>query len=111
MAFRGSGLPAGAATRKIKSLNPAHNQMMNSELLDSIVSRVMKALPGGEGQLARDLEKNLRAAMLGVFNRMDLVTREEFELQSELLSRTRTKLELLERQMAELEARLKEKHD
>ncbi len=81
--------------------------MIKTEFLDNLVRQVMQALPGGDGQLTRDLEKNLRAAIQGVFNRMDLVTREEFELQSELLARTRAKLELLEQQIAELEARLK----
>ncbi|HFC54039.1 MAG TPA: accessory factor UbiK family protein [Gammaproteobacteria bacterium] len=82
--------------------------MIKTEFLDNLVNQVMKALPVGGGQLTRDLEKNLRAAMQGVFTRMDLVTREEFELQSELLARSRAKLELLEQQIAELEARLKE---
>ncbi|HHS83531.1 MAG TPA: accessory factor UbiK family protein [Gammaproteobacteria bacterium] len=81
--------------------------MINTDFLDNLVRQVMQTLPGGDGQLTKDLEKNLRAAMQGVFNRMDLVTREEFELQTELLARTRTKLEQLEQQVAELEAQLK----
>ncbi len=81
--------------------------MIKTDFLDNLVRQVIQTLPGGDGQLTKDLEKNLRAAMQGVFNRMDLVTREEFELQTELLARTRTKLEQLEQQIAELEAQLK----
>ncbi len=81
--------------------------MIKTDFLENIVHQVMQSLPGGDSQLKRDLEKNLHAAMQGVFSSMDLVTREEFEVQSELLARSRTKLEQLEKQIAELEARLK----
>ncbi len=81
--------------------------MINTDFLDNLVRQIMQTLPGTDGQLTKDLEKNLRAAMQGVFNRMDLVTREEFELQTELLARTRSRLEQLEQQVAELEGQLK----
>ncbi len=82
--------------------------MMNPDFLEKIVRQVMRSLPGGDSQLRQDLEKNLHAAMQGVFSRMDLVTREEFEVQRDLLARSRTKLEQLEKQIAELEAQLKQ---
>ncbi len=81
--------------------------MMNPDFLEKIVRQVMRSLPGGDSQLRQDLEKNLHAAMQMVFSRMDLVTREEFEVQRDLLARSRTKLEQLEKQIAELEAQLK----
>ncbi len=84
------------------------SSMIKTEFLDNLVRQVMQALPGGDGRLTGDLEKNLRAAIQGVFSRMDLVTREEFELQSELLVRSRTKLEQLEQRLAELETQLKD---
>ncbi len=80
--------------------------MINTDFLDNLVRQVMQRLPGSDSRLVDDLEKNLRAAMYGVFSRMDLVTREEFDLQTELLARSRTKLEQLEQQIAELEAQL-----
>ncbi len=80
--------------------------MIKTDFLENIVRQVMQSLPGSDGQLKRDLEKNLHAALQGVFSRMDLVTREEFEVQSELLARSRTKLEQLEKQIAALEAQL-----
>ncbi len=52
---------------------------------------------------AADLEKNLRALLASTFSRLDLVTREEFDVQREVLARTRAKLEELEAKLAELE--------
>lgn len=52
---------------------------------------------------AADLEKNLRALLASAFSRLDLVTREEFDVQREVLARTRAKLEALEARLAELE--------
>jgi len=55
---------------------------------------------------AKDLERNLRALLTSAFSRLDLVTREEFDVQREVLARTRAKLEVLEAQVAELEKQL-----
>ena len=52
---------------------------------------------------ARDVEKNARALLSSFLSRLDLVTREEFDVQSEVLRRTREKLEQLEAKVAELE--------
>ena len=52
---------------------------------------------------ARDIEKNVRAMLTAGFARLDLVTREEFDVQSELLARTREKLTELEARLARLE--------
>ena len=76
--------------------------MLNPKLLDEMSARVsslLAATPAG------DIEKNMRAALAGVFAKLDLVTREEFDVQREVLSRTRAKLEALEASIAELEAR------
>jgi BMFP domain-containing protein YqiC len=54
---------------------------------------------------ARDLEQNLKAGLSGWLAKLDLVTREEFDVQAELLSRTREKLSQLETRLKELEAR------
>ena len=78
--------------------------MVSRPSIDDLARRVLDALPrdlaGGEA----DLRRNLRAALSGVLSRMDLVTREEFDAQTRVLARTREKLELLERQVATLEA-------
>lgn len=57
---------------------------------------------------AKDIEKNLRSMLNQGFSKLDLLTREEFEIQTEVLARTRAKLEALEQRVAELEARLKD---
>ena len=56
---------------------------------------------------AKDLEKNMKAMLNQGFSKLDLLTREEFEVQAEVLARTREKLEALEARVAELEARTK----
>lgn len=58
---------------------------------------------------ARDVEKNFRALMSSALARLDLVTREEFDVQAKVLARTREKLAALEARLTELEQRLKEK--
>ncbi len=56
---------------------------------------------------AKDLERNVRAMLNQGFAKLDLLTREEFELQAEVLARTRAKLDVLEQRVEELEAKLK----
>ncbi len=70
--------------------------------LDRLVETVIDALP----RVPQDLEQNLRAALAGVIDRLELVTREELEVQEQVLARTRARLEELERKIAELEERL-----
>jgi ubiquinone biosynthesis accessory factor UbiK len=60
-----------------------------------------------ENSPAKDLEKNVKAMLSQGFSRLDLVTREEFDVQSQVLAKTRAKLEELEARVAELEAQLK----
>ena len=73
---------------------------MDQRLLDEINEKVKAALAQSP---AADLDKNLRAMLGGLFSRLDLVTREEFDVQREVLLRTRTKLDALEKKLAELE--------
>jgi BMFP domain-containing protein YqiC len=54
-----------------------------------------------------DIEKNIDALLKGMFTKMELVTREEFDVQTEVLKRTRQKLEELEKKLFEIEARKK----
>lgn len=56
---------------------------------------------------AKDLEKNFKSMMTQGFSKLDLVTREEFDIQAQVLAKTRAKLELLEARVAELETVLK----
>ena len=76
------------------------------ERLDEIVRRVVDVLPEGVGTLEREVRSTLRSVLGAALERMDLVSREEFDVQQAVLERTRDKLESLERTVAELEARL-----
>ena len=80
--------------------------MMINPLFDTILKRFSSTLPPGAGLLKEDLEKNLRAALHSTFDKLDLVTREEFEIQAQVLSRSRAKLEQLEKTVAELESQV-----
>ena len=64
------------------------------------MAELLAALP------ARDFEKNLRAVVTGALGRLDLVTREEFDVQAKLLARARNQVAALEARVAELERRL-----
>ena len=83
--------------------------MVNTKLLDDIARRLSDAMPAAAKTVQDDLEKNLRAAAQAVFARLDLVTREEFDVQRKVLARSREKIEQLEQQIAALEARLLKK--
>jgi BMFP domain-containing protein YqiC len=58
-----------------------------------------------ESSPAKDLEKNVKAMMAQGFSKLDLVTREEFDIQNQVLAKTREKLEALEQRVAALEAK------
>lgn len=74
--------------------------------IDNLVKRLSNSLPSGLRHLHEDLEKNFRAILQSSFAKMDLVTREEFDVQRAVLTRTREKLEALEKQVAKLEEKL-----
>lgn len=76
---------------------------MDQKLLNDINDKVKAVLAQGP---AADVEKNLRALLGGLFSRLDLVTREEFDVQREVLLRTRSKLAELEKKVAELEKKI-----
>jgi len=77
--------------------------MQNPKFLDELATRIREVF--GQSPAA-DVEKNLRAVLMSFFSRLDLVTREEFDIQQAVLARTREKLEQLEKKVAELEGRM-----
>ena len=77
--------------------------MIEPKMLDDLARKLADAVPAGVRELQQDLEKNFHATLQAAFNKMELVTREEFEVQTALLARTREKLDALEKQVAELE--------
>lgn len=76
--------------------------MLNSKTLDELAARIGKAF---EASPAKDIEKNVKALLQSGLSRLDLVTRDEFDVQVEVLRKTREKVERLEARVAELEAR------
>lgn len=76
---------------------------MESKRLDDLARRLAAMMPSAAQDLQRDMEKNIRAVLQSSFQKMDLVTREEYDVQVALLARTREKLEALEQRVAALE--------
>lgn len=77
--------------------------MINTEMLDELAHKLTSALPQNISEFHQDIEKNLRAGLDGLFQKLDLVTREEYEVQLAVLSRSRERLALLEKQIEALE--------
>jgi BMFP domain-containing protein YqiC len=76
--------------------------MLNSKTLDDLAARIGKAF---EQSPAKDIEKNVKAMLQIGLGRLDLVTRQDFDVQTEVLRKTREKVDRLEARVAELEAR------
>ncbi len=80
--------------------------MIDSKTLDELARRLSQAIPASVRELQHDVEKNMRAALNSTFNKLNLVTREEFDVQAAVLARSRAKLHELEAQVAALEEQL-----
>ncbi|MCB1773552.1 MAG: accessory factor UbiK family protein [Gammaproteobacteria bacterium] len=77
--------------------------MLDPKLFDDISRRVAENMPRGLQALQDDMQRNLRAGLESALGKLNLVTREEFEVQQAVLARTREKLKALEARLAELE--------
>lgn len=82
--------------------------MFDSKHLDELSKRFSQSLPSSLKEAKQDIEKNFKLFLQGTFSKLDLVSREEFDAQAKVLSRTREKLEALEKQLDFL---MKEKND
>lgn len=76
--------------------------MLNAKVFEDLSAKVSAAL---DNSPAKDIEKNMRALLAQGFSRLDLVTREEFDIQAQVLARAREQLTALEARVTELEAR------
>ncbi|AKU24913.1 MULTISPECIES: accessory factor UbiK family protein [Telluria group] len=74
-----------------------------NNFFNDLQSKINQAI---ENSPAKDIEKNVKAMMTQGFAKLDLVTREEFEIQAQVLAKTRARLELVEARLAEIEAKL-----
>ena len=81
-------------------------KMFDPKSIDDIATRLSDAIPPGFTNLKEDMEKNFRAILQSALGKMDLVTREEFEVQKGVLAKTRAKLENLEKRVAEMEQQI-----
>ena len=82
--------------------------MKNDFKFEEIAKQVLGNLPSDFGKIQEDVEKNLKSSLQATFSRLDLVSREEFDIQSELLSRTRSLVEVLEKKIDTLEQNRKQ---
>jgi BMFP domain-containing protein YqiC len=77
--------------------------LLDFRMIDDLSQRLGALLPPSVGEAREDLTKNFKSALQAGLSRLDLVTREEFEVQRLVLRRTREKLEALEQRLAEME--------
>ena len=77
--------------------------MIAKQLIEEAASKISETLANSP---AKDFEKNAKAMLGSAFNKMDLVTREEYDIQQQILIKTRVKLTELEARLAQLEAQL-----
>jgi len=80
--------------------------MFDPKSIDDMASRLADALPSGLSNVKEDMEKNFHAILQGALGKLDLVTREEFEVQKAVLAKTRSKLEALEKRVDDIELKL-----
>ena len=79
--------------------------LFNSTALDDLARRLADSVPESVRNLGRDLEGNFKAVLQAQLAKLDLVTRQDFEVQSAILERTRAKLSELEARLSELEGK------
>ncbi len=77
--------------------------MPDQPVIDRLMADISRRLPTDLGGLRSEVERNVRSVLAETVSRLDLITREEFDIQQQVLLRTREKLEALEKQVAELE--------
>ncbi len=77
--------------------------MLDPKLFDDLSKRVADSMPRGFQVLQNDLQRNVRAGLESALGKLNLVTREEFEVQQAVLARTREKLKVLEARITALE--------
>ncbi|RYC47356.1 ubiquinone biosynthesis accessory factor UbiK [Pectobacterium zantedeschiae] len=80
--------------------------MIDPKKIEQIARQVHESMPKGIRELGDDVEKKIRQVLQAQLTRLDLVNREEFDIQTQVLLRTREKIARLEQRLTELEAKL-----
>ena len=76
---------------------------MSDNSIEDLARKLAEAVPEGLRSVGKELEENFRSVLQSGLGKLDLVTREEFEVQEAVLARTREKLEALEKRLEEIE--------
>jgi len=79
---------------------------MDTRVIDELAKRLSAAVPGSVDALRRDLESNFKAVLQSGLSKLDLVTRQEFDVQANVLRRTREKCEELQERLKALEEKV-----
>ena len=80
--------------------------MINAKKIEDIAKQVTEAIPPGLKNLANDFEEKTKTVLQNKLSQLDVVTREEFDVQTQVLLKTRAQLAQLETKLAELESKL-----
>ncbi|MFI3136737.1 MAG: accessory factor UbiK family protein [Methylococcaceae bacterium] len=80
--------------------------MFDPKAIEDIAKRLADSMPAGFSNIKEELEKNFHAILQNVLGALDLVTREEFDVQKAVLAKTRSKLDALEKRMTDIEQQL-----
>ena len=83
--------------------------MIDPKKIEEMARQIHNALPPGIKRLGEEVDKKVKQVLQSQINRLDMVSREEFEVQTKVLLRTREKLTALEEKLAQLEQRLAER--
>lgn len=85
--------------------------MINPKKIEEIAKQITESIPPGVKNVATDIESKTKEVLQRKLAQLDVVTREEFDVQTQVLAKTRAKLEAMEAKLAELESALADKSD
>jgi ubiquinone biosynthesis accessory factor UbiK len=92
--------------RRLAKVAEVSMSFMNSSGLDDLAKRLADSVPESLRALGRDMESNFKAVLQSQLSKLDLVTRQDFDVQAAILERTLAKLTALEARLKEIEAKL-----
>jgi BMFP domain-containing protein YqiC len=81
--------------------------MFDNKVLEDLAEKLSKMVPPGLAEVQKEMQKSFHTVLVETLKRMDVVTREEFDIQTEVLLRTREKIEALEKTISKLEKKIK----